>query len=134
MTQVYSIIICNKTKNHCIDHNISLNTVLSLSNSLRIFSKITWQRPSIHFNYASCDAYSKQILTMMSSKIINKSGFTTKLISNLILEGSNKIKYKMMTIILNRVLAKSHYDYAKTCVDKSKKLKFEKMKFYGRSK
>jgi len=107
-------------------HNVSLNTVLSQSNSLRIFSKITWQRPSIHFNYASCDAYSKQILTMISSKIIKKSGFTTKLISNLILEGSNKIKYKMMTNILKRVLVKSHYDFAKICVDKSKKLKFER--------
>jgi len=109
------------TKNH-----ISLNTVLSLSNSLRIFSKITRQRPNIHFNYASYDTYSKQILTMMSSKIIKKSGFTTKLISNLILEGSNKIKYKMMEIILKRVLAKYHYDFAKKCVDKLKMLKFEK--------
>jgi len=113
-------------KYECTKNHISLNTVLSLSNSLRIFSKITRQRPSIHFNYASCDAYSKQILTMMSSKIIKKSGFTTKLISNLILKGSNKIKYKMMAIILKRVLVKSHYDFAKICVDKSKKLKFEK--------
>jgi hypothetical protein len=113
-------------KYECIKNHISLNTVLSLSNSLRIFSKITRQRPNIYFNYASYDTYSKQILTMMSSKIIKKSGFTTKLISNLILEGSNKIKYKMMEIILKRVLAKYHYDFAKKCVDKLKMLKFER--------
>lgn len=107
-------------------HNISLYTVLSLSNSLRIFSKITWNRPSIHFNYVSCDTYSEQILTIIRSKIIKNSGITTKLISNLILEGSNKNKYKMMEIILNRVLAKSHFNIAKKCIDKSKMLKFER--------
>ena len=102
-----------------------LNT-LSLSNSLRIFSKITRQRPSIHFNYASCDTYSKSILTMMRSKIIKNSGFSTKLISNLIVNGSYKIQYKMMENILKRVSVKSHYDFAKNCVDKLKMLKFEK--------
>ena len=109
-------------------HNISLYTVLSLSNSHRIFSKITWNRPSIHFNYVSCDTYSEQFLTMIRirSKIITNSGITTKLISNLILKGSDKKKYKMMEIILNRVLAKSHNNFAKICIDKSKKLKFER--------
>jgi hypothetical protein len=103
-------------------YNISL---LSLSNSLRIFSNITRQRPIINFNYASYDAYSKQILTMISTKIIKNSGFTTKLINNLILEGSNKNKYNMMQFILNRVLAKSDFTISKNLIDKSKKLKFD---------